>query len=698
MSNDDEDENGWRFPKSYPKVKHYIDSLMSYKHGRWENPYPRTTTYTKDELLALRPVDVRRWLTMRAYGTVSPETDAGPKGERASSLKKAKHGASVFMPNQHAPWLEGIGGNPTRHITISKFIADVEGKETKGLGKAPNDKRPYRQVEFDKILEMFRRRQDFEHRWKFPMMVLWAYHLIHRIDETAHFKADALHGNHQFPFAIFTKTNWSKNVKKMKQCPPQIILGSGRWQTCCLLNLSNYLEMWLGMNGEVKHLFTTNPDIKKGPANIKQQFKNRLEKEIWQSTEFKVLEDEPEPHNGLGTHSERKFTTDKASKLGAQETQIEYRGRWVGEKGKHIVNRHYIQAKDLYTDCYVASLLCDERPVKYAARDGLVITDEWLFSVVIPNIRQRNQHDNRFCRVMGLARLWGVFNNDVAALLPAGDVERIRTSYRELYADDDDVPVVKVALEVVQVGTRVELISVPEAPVEQQQQDGAIALQANDTRQLLAAVQRLERTTNEQFALVRQEQQAFRQWSCHQFQRINNNQRRFGGSIESAMARRNPTQQHFQLSHATSVAAQQVRQGQQPITPTLMPTRRAGMDRNARLEPNLRSLADLWQEYQFGIGNNKPARSFTKDEKNQSAAFKNKYSRRLKIWRIQVYLLNAGLTIEAANTRIINAFDTDNPTAITHCIINDQKNPNYLFIGGQRFRPRLVINNRTAVV
>ena len=45
-------------------------------------------------------------------------------------------------------------------------------------------------------------------------MSLWAHHLIHRLDDTAHFKVSAPHGNVQFPFTIKTKTKWSKNVKK----------------------------------------------------------------------------------------------------------------------------------------------------------------------------------------------------------------------------------------------------------------------------------------------------------------------------------------------------------------------------------------------------------------------------------------------------------------------------------------------------
>jgi hypothetical protein len=264
MTDHDEDDSGWAFPKR-PRLDHYIRSLMSFKHDRWNDKYPKGTEFTKDELLTLRPIDVRRWLCMRAFHKPDPDwqNDCGPTYERASSLGKAKHGVSVYMPNQHAAWIEGRGGNPTLHHSVLKVINDVTALETKGKGRKANDKRPYRQPEFDKLLEILRAFCDFDNRWKFPMMTLWAYHLIHRVDDTAHFKVDAPHGCHEWPFAVMTKTSWSKNVRSMPQCPDQILMGSADWKNCILCNLANYMEMWIGQNQNVKHLFTNNEDEEK---------------------------------------------------------------------------------------------------------------------------------------------------------------------------------------------------------------------------------------------------------------------------------------------------------------------------------------------------------------------------------------------------------------------------------------------------
>ena len=197
-----EDDEEWTYPH-IPKHQHLMASLMSFKDGRWDNKYHRSTVFSKEQLLQLRPIDIKRWLTMRAFGKVNPDwaTDR-PDKERSGSLAKAKHGVSLFMPNRHVAWLEGRGGNPTQHQMVSKLISDIQAKETKGEGKKANDKRPYRQIEFDKLLEILRNKDCFDEKFKFPTMTLWAYHLIHRIDDTAHFKASDPHGS-QLQRALF---------------------------------------------------------------------------------------------------------------------------------------------------------------------------------------------------------------------------------------------------------------------------------------------------------------------------------------------------------------------------------------------------------------------------------------------------------------------------------------------------------------
>lgn len=480
----------------------------------------------------------------------------------------------------------------------------------------------------------------------------------------------------------------------MKNCPDQITLASGEWKNCVHLSLANYLEQWLTMHPQVKFLFTTNSDDKKGPLNVKQQYRNQIASYVWAKDEFKQLEEEPEDHNGVGTTSGRKFFSDKAQKAGAVDTQVEYRGRWVGEKGRKVVNRHYIRTDDPYTDACVASLLCDGGPIKYESREGLVITDEWLFANVVPSIRTRFEHDNRMCRLLCLAWLWGIYNEDVVALLPATDVARIRASFGEYCGDVEGNPVRKIKLEVLRVGTRLQIVPAVDIN-DQPQQQQQLALQNNDNRQIMAYLQRIEENQQEQFQLIRNAQADQQTWLEKQVQLIINNQRRFGGTIEGSFARNQPNRRRLSQDHTRDLQRQQLQPQQMPQQQqrrAALPMRTREVAPNAQLAKHIRSLLELWREYNFGIGTNKPARQFTSAERNQSTSMKMMYSRRLCIWRVQVYLLNAGLAVEAANQRIIDTYNTDKLTAIILCVKRDQKNQGYVFIGSQRFHPRLLIN------
>jgi len=295
--------------------------------------------------------------------------------------------------------------------------------------------------------------------------------------------------------------------------------------------------------------------------------------------------------------------------------------------------------------------------------------------------------------MMGLARLWGIYHADVAALLDPTDVARIKASFGEHYGDIDSNPVRKIKMEVLRVGTRLMIIPAvasnnQEQPQGQQQQ---LALQNNDNRQIIAYLQRIEENQQEQFQLVRNSQQELKEWLEQQVQLIINNQRRFGGTIEGTFARNQPRRQRLAQDHTRELQQQQ--QQQQPqARRTALPMRTREIAPNAQLAKHIRSLLELWRECNFGIGTNKPARQFTSAERNQSTNVKMMYSRRLCIWRVQVYLLNGGLTIEAANQRIVDAYSTDKIAAIIICIKRDQKNQSYGFVGGQRFHPRLLIN------
>jgi hypothetical protein len=111
---------------------------------------------------------------------------------------------------------------------------------------------------------------------------------------------------------------------------------------------------------------------------------------------------------------------------------------------------------------------------------------------------------------------------------------------------------------------------------------------------------------------------------------FNSNARRYGNTIHGAVARQVAQQQRINVG--ANVAATN---NNQPAT----------------LSDNVKTLDELWTEYISGIDGQKPAMSFTKDERNSSKSLKQKYCRRNLIWQKIQLLINSGLELPQAMER-----------------------------------------------
>ena len=133
------DDDDWEYPYHH-RYQQYMCEMMSFLHGRSGDPYPRDKTYTKEELLEIQPSDVKKYLMLKAYHDPFPGPNDRPIHARAEALRKVKQGISHFMPNWMVAWIDGVGGNLTRHSSILAAIDAVEKLETRGLGAPANDK------------------------------------------------------------------------------------------------------------------------------------------------------------------------------------------------------------------------------------------------------------------------------------------------------------------------------------------------------------------------------------------------------------------------------------------------------------------------------------------------------------------------------------------------------------------------------
>lgn len=561
----------------------------------------------------------------------------------------------------------------------------------RGLGAKAKDKRAFTTEEFNKMIDILREQDDFSRHSKYVAMTLWSKHLIHRTDDTCHFKMDAPHGCREFDFAIKTRTKWSKNVTTFRNCPDQILFGSKDWQDCMLLNLACYLEGWIGINmPTVKYLFADGDDDD-APVRLKQSYKKRMKKDIWDSNVFKALDDQmgdADDRKGVGSHSTRKYAATKGKRNGASRDQVEYRGRWVGERGKSVCSARYIDVDDPFADAFVASLLCSGGPIAYEVKSTVEIPDKWLFTHVIPNIRDAYQNDPRFCRVMALSLLWGSFNEEARVAM------RIGTAISDRFKQDFPIvnesneagfnPVQKVSLHIMQVRDKdVNILKIRPRPLDSGTgndvnnsntnsvlspffvatptgiDDGLVDAQAMLNQQgnfhhFMAVLNEQESRNTERFERMMATVNANRLWQEEQFKLINNNLRQYGGTIYGAFAN------------------QERRQQQQPQQQerTHMFGHRTLFDRRATLVDKPKDLYVLWQEYTVGVGGRKPAKDFSNAEKNNRAlGIKQKYYRRLHVWQVQARLIDGGLSVVAANTKILQATGARSLTKIIDMLI-----------------------------
>jgi hypothetical protein len=120
---------------------------MAYLHK--VDAYEKDHVFSQEELAALTPNDIKRWMCVKAYGTPEPGMDANPTECRSTSIAFWKKAISSFMPNRLMQWnaLSNVG-NPTKSSEVNDLIKAVKEKEVR---KASSGRRPLQHDEFQAV-------------------------------------------------------------------------------------------------------------------------------------------------------------------------------------------------------------------------------------------------------------------------------------------------------------------------------------------------------------------------------------------------------------------------------------------------------------------------------------------------------------------------------------------------------------------
>ena len=126
--------------------------LMSFVDGV---QYPKTSTFSRDQLAAITAEQVAAFLDKKAFGTPVPGPDDCLHAMRASSLAFFKKAISQFMPLRSMPWDDiNLCGNPTCSTAVNEVISKVKKFEVRQEGVSSQARRALEWEEFCLLLAL----------------------------------------------------------------------------------------------------------------------------------------------------------------------------------------------------------------------------------------------------------------------------------------------------------------------------------------------------------------------------------------------------------------------------------------------------------------------------------------------------------------------------------------------------------------
>jgi hypothetical protein len=192
---------------------------------------------------------------------------------------------------------------------------------------------------------------------------------------------------------------------------------------------------------------------RKWPTNVKQQYRNQIECLVWKNVNSRLLKMKQSHTMALAhTPKESLFQT-RPTSLVLMRDWIEYRGRWVGDRNKKVVRKHYISLENKYKDAYVCAPCVMEEPSSMNPRRDL----SSLMNSSSVRLFPTSGGESRL--TTDSAESWGWPDCGVSLMkMPVNSFRSMMlkgsgNSFKDYFGNHEE-PVVKVHLEVIKIGTR----------------------------------------------------------------------------------------------------------------------------------------------------------------------------------------------------------------------------------------------------
>jgi len=623
-------------------------------------------------LQCITPKMIVEYLRMAAYGTETPQESDCPTLLRSNTLLYWKKAISHYMMMSNSAWDEFSNrGNPTKSKDVNECIKSVMKSEVRKQGVNSAARRALEYKEFLNLLTIIRKNAFDEDqtvqgqlKWiRLLSLLTLQWQLIGRMDDMMHLNFSCLTTNIQFPFSLYSRLRWSKNIREERDVPEQIVVSSNDYKMDPLLNLAIYLEAY----GREQSI-SSSDSLYGGESNSYTM--RRLFDSVLSNDDFKKL-----VKGNLGTHSVRKGASTYGTRSGLSREYVIRRGRW---RSKKQVVDIYIDLNQPYPDTLAACKLCGPKGAcKYKINHDSV-TDEFIITKLVPHSCEAL--GEQAALALGKAVLWAAFEdknnpNDECSVLPEWLRREALNSFREEYGRDETPifnPVSKVTIVPQGAGDQVHLLEIGidsdgnAVRDSGEQQSRSISNTIDDMQAVLSHMLQVQRQIEESRVEVLSQMYEHRHYHSKQLDIMNRNIKRI--ALQPVLRSRALIEQ---ASRSLQGETDEIEDGAEGRTSRLAPRPLAQLFRSPK------SLYDLWQEYQFGLNGEKPAKDFNSRERGKN---KSMYCRRKVFWDVIRNLINAGFTSDAAIDKVYQVYGRGTSvTSILVMMVSDRKtggNPN----------------------
>ena len=352
---------------------------------------------------------------------------------------------------------------------------------------------------------------------------------------------------------------------------------------------------------------------------LKRKVDNPLFKQVFPTTLRFQLSGEKHKAAKVGSHSFRKYAKTRARRSGVcSKDEVDLRGRWKQDNTKPSAS--YEDTCMPFPDAKVAFVLCHGGPIGYEIVEGSGLSNEWIIQHVTPNTA--TVYGTKMATILGNALLWACCDEDAKSIVDTTLHKRVMAAYNAVNhaVDDNKNPVHKVGL-VLRESNGVSIINTCNFETANQPDNRENTTNNNSRLQMVETM----------LQAVMQNQTNLQNTMVHEF------------AENSKLLRKID---RLQKRMAAVPAVRATRKGTEKVTIAQDEDNDDDtVGRNTRtihvpqdlLSPCPKDLFTLWKEYEFGLGNRKPARLFTTEERGKVSSI---FSKRNKVWKLIQDLIN----------------------------------------------------------